>query len=395
MQWEVLTAKNGMPTLQLNNVLLYSRYRPQEDALRWVEAEFDESKTSYLLIGLGLGYHAEHLAKIADGKQVFVYCFEQQEFDLYRQYNLISSGFEIVHDLQGTLMDENVQILIPNQLLKAIGIEHPIFSYLEVIKINQVTYKKFSGLMEHNFKENLYFWTKKTSYPDYTKKVACLVASGPSLNTTIHWLKKVQEQVEIFAVGSSLKLLLANEIIPAAVIISDAKDSIIQQLDGANYNGSLYFLSTANEKAVKKHSGPAYLLLQQGYPPAQLVAQKYELPLLETGGSVSTITLSLLDYLGFEKIILFGQDLGFHGNETHAKHSTSGRIIQHDLNLRIALANDSSKIYTTPNLQTYARWIEHKVGRMSAQIYTTSVRGIYIPKVPYIDENQLLQYIQS
>lgn len=393
MKWTIIAAKNGEPTLCLNELSLYSRYRPREDAWRWIEAEFDAKSTSYLLIGLGLGYHAEKLAQLAKGKRVLVYCFEQQEYEIYKQVYSSSTNFEIVHDLEGMSFDNGVQILIPNQILKAIGLEHPLFAYLEVIKINQVTYKKSANIMAHNFQRNLQAWSKQTIYPIYTKKIACLVASGPSLNTTIHWLKKVKEDVDIFVVGSALKILLAHEIIPAAVIISDAKDNIISQLAETNYDGALYYLSTANEKAVEVHLGPKYLLLQQGYLPAQEVSQKYNLPLLETGGSVSTVALSLLDYLEFESVILFGQDLGFSGAETHAKSSTSGRVIHQDRNLRTVQANDGSFIFTTPNLQTYAMWIESKVNRMNTKLYTTSEQGIYITKVPYLNEQQFLSFM--
>ena len=38
---------------------------------------------------------------------------------------------------------------------------------------------------------------------------------------------------------------------------------------------------------------------------------------LKTGGSVATDAFSLAEYLGFEKIILIGQDLAYTGGKTH------------------------------------------------------------------------------
>ncbi|WP_107840211.1 6-hydroxymethylpterin diphosphokinase MptE-like protein [Metasolibacillus meyeri] len=395
MKWTTVMAKNGEHSLQLNDVSLYSRYRPREDAWRWIDAEFDDASTSYLLIGLGLGYHAERLVQLADGRKVLVYCFEQQEQELCQQYNINACNFEVVTDLKDRQLDEHIQVLIPNQILQAIGQNHPLFAYLEVIKINQVTYKKSAEMMQQNFRANIQGWSKRTHYPTYKKKIACLVASGPSLNTTVQWLKNIEEQVEIFVVGSALKMLLAYNIVPSATIISDAKKNILQQFTGVNYNGDLFYLSTANTATVSAHQGDRYLMLQQGYTPAEQLAHEYNMPMLETGGSVSTIALSLLDYLGFEKIILFGLDLGFEGDRTHAGQSTSGRTVQKDTNIRIVKANDGSKIQSTPNLQSYAKWIEAKGQRMTAHLYTTSAKGTYISQIECLIEQELLRIVQK
>lgn len=379
MHWEVLMAKNGEQTLRLNDVLLYSRYRPREDAWKWIDAEFDATKSCYLLIGLGLGYHAERLIELAGEKQVDVYYFEQKELELTPIKQAVSDISHI--DFQ------DCQILIPNVWIKALA-NHPILPFLEDIKINQITFKKSATLMKQNFDANITNYNVQP-YPTYTKKNACLVASGPSLNETIHWLKVIEHSVDIFVVGSALKMLLNHDITPSATIISDSKPNIMSQLDGGNYNGDLYFLSTANAQTVNKHQGTAFILCQQGYIDAELLAEKYKLPLIETGGSVSTTAISLLELLDYEKIILFGQDMGFSGEQTHATGSTSGRTVTNDLNIRQVNANDGSEIWTTPNLQVYARWIEQKVKRMQAKLYTTSKNGVAIQGVPFITKQQL------
>lgn len=386
MVWEVSTAKNGEATLSLNGVQLYSRYRPREDARKWVESEFDATQSAYLLIGLGLGYHAERLIELAEGKPVYVYYFEEQEYTF-------SPIPEAVSDIS-QLDLSNIQILIPNSLMKAIGQHHPLLPYLEDIKINQTTYKKFASLMEENFKENKQLNDFEKCYPEKNKPIACLVASGPSLNKTIFALKDIQQDVDIYAVGSSLKMLLAHGINPRAVIISDPKNNIVHQLQGTNYKGDLYYLSTANYKAVKVHKGERYLLLQVGYQMAEELANQRNLPTMETGGSVSTVAISLLDYMNYEKIILFGQDLGFSQNKTHASGSTSGRTFSRDLNFKEVKANDGSFIYTTPNLQTYARWIEKKANRMKSKLYTTAKQGLSLPSVQFVLPSDLKKLLK-
>lgn len=396
MNWEVATARNGEATLTLNNYAVYSKYRPREDAWKWIDSEFEESMEQYFLIGLGLGYHAERLVQLAKGKRVVVYFFEKIEYELFLNNNESEDlQIEIIHDLKDFILNDKTQVLISGSWIRAIGQDHPLFTYLEDIKINQVTYKKSADLMENNFKSNMRIASEIQNYPKYQKKIACIVASGPSLNKTVSWLKEILDKVEIFAVGSALKILLLNGITPTAAIISDAKDDIIKQIEGSGYLGTLYFLSTANAKTVIKHEGDSYIIFQQGYPLAEVAAEKHKMPLFETGGSVSTVAISLLEYLNFEEIILFGQDLSFVCNQTHAKGSTSGRAVSDDLNIREVLANDGSLVYTTPNLQVYTRWIENKAKRMSKKLYTTSEQGVFIPKVPYINQKELNSIVDS
>lgn len=399
MNWEVATARNGEATLTLNNYAIYSKYRPREDAWKWIDSEYEESMEQYFLIGLGLGYHAERLAQLAKGKRVIVYFFEKLEYELFLKNNESDElllKIDIVHDLEDIILNKKTQVLIYGSWIKAIGQNHPLFIFLEDIKINQVTYKKSAVLMESNFNNNMQIASQKMlNYPEYKKKIACLVASGPTLNTTVSWLKEIQDKVEIFTVGSALKLLLLNGITPTAAIISDAKPNIVKQIQGSDYLGTLYYLSTANTETILKHSGDSYILFQQGYPLAEKVAKKFNMPLLETGGSVSTVAISLLEYFDFEEIILFGQDLGFVGKHTHAENSTSGRATSDDLNIREVLANDGSFIHTTPNLQVYTRWIENKAKRMSKKLYTTSEQGVFISKVPFINKKELNSIVDT
>ncbi|MED3875758.1 motility associated factor glycosyltransferase family protein [Lysinibacillus capsici] len=399
MNWEVATARNGEATLTLNNYAIYSKYRPREDAWKWIDSEYEESMEQYFLIGLGLGYHAERLAQLAKGKRVIVYFFEKLEYELFLKNNESDElllKIDIVHDLEDIILNKKTQVLIYGSWIKAIGQNHPLFIFLEDIKINQVTYKKSAELMESNFNNNMQIASQKMlNYPEYKKKIACLVASGPTLNTTVSWLKEIQDKVEIFTVGSALKLLLLNGITPTAAIISDAKPNIVKQIQGSDYLGTLYYLSTANTETILKHSGDSYILFQQGYPLAEKAAKKFNMPLLETGGSVSTVAISLLEYFDFEEIILFGQDLGFVGKHTHAENSTSGRATSDDLNIREVLANDGSFIHTTPNLQVYTRWIENKAKRMSKKLYTTSEQGVFISKVPFINKKELNSIVDT
>ncbi|UED80924.1 DUF115 domain-containing protein [Lysinibacillus sp. CD3-6] len=398
MQWQVVQAKNEEHTLQLNGVFIYSKYRPKEDALRWINAEFNSVAKSYVLIGLGLGYHLKALVSQSKNKPVTVYYFDKQEYELFLAHNTDlwweQENIHIVHEFSQTELHDNVQILLPNVWIKGIGQSHPLFSILEMIKINQLSFKRDSSKMEENF----YCNTILDDDIIQVKKqriIGCIVAAGPSLDETIRWLKKYQHQVDIYVVGAALKKLLKNGIIPKGAILSDANDETILQFQDLNFDGELYYLCTANYKSVKLHGSKRYILFQQGYKLAEREAEKRNAPLIETGGSVGTTTFSLLEYLGYETVVLFGQDLGFSGNHTHATDSTSGRNASNSTFLRNIKANDGSDIHTTAMFQVFWYWYNQKMEKTKVKVFNTAIKGAKIKNVPLISEEEFVQLIKK
>ncbi|MGE7999190.1 motility associated factor glycosyltransferase family protein [Lysinibacillus sp. NPDC093190] len=398
MKWSLEKAKNGESTLQLNGVTIYSKYRPIDDAKRWINAECDTKSEEYFMIGLGLGYHLKALVESTQGKRITVYYFEQQELELFLLKNSNETWWQqenikIVHDLNNSSIHADMQILIPNVWLQAIGENHPLFNILDIIKNNQIAYKKDAKLMANNFNENIKLGDD-CHYPKPTKKVACLVAAGPSLDETIHWLKDKQKYVDIYVVGAVLKKLLDQNIEPTATIISDANNVIENQLYNSNFTGDLFYLSTANNKAVSTYNGKRYILFQQGYRLAEEVAREKQCLLIETGGSVGTTTFSLLELIGYQSIILFGQDLGFTGKQSHATSATSIEL-KYTKEVRTVLANDGCRINTTSNLYAFLHWYNEKMNCTNIKVYNTAKMGAKINNVPLVNHEEFIDIVKK
>lgn len=398
MNWSLMKAKNGELTLQLNGVAIYSKYRPIDDAKRWIAAECVTNSEEYFMVGLGLGYHLKALVESTKGKRITVYYFEHQELELFLSHNSNATWWQqehiqIVHDLKNVSIHADMQMLIPSVWLQAISEKHPLFNILDIIKNNQITYKKDAQLMLFNFNENMKL-CDNYHYPKPNRKVACLVAAGPSLDETIHWLKVQQKNVDIFVVGAVLEKLIAQEIVPTATVISDANDSIAKQLCNVEFTGDLYYLSTANNKAVRAHYGERYILLQQGYRLAEAVARDKNCSLIGTGGSVGTTTFSLLELLGYQVIVLFGQDLGFVGNQSHATFAAS-RKVKNTKRERTVLANNGCEINTTSNLYAFLHWYNEKMKSAKVKVYNTAKAGAKINNVPLINEDLFNKIIEK
>lgn len=400
MNYLIKSAKNGELTLSLNNVYIYSKYNPVKDASKFIEKEYDYNSKGYILVGLGLGYHLEALLELEFKKKIIVIPLDKGDISLFKKYApnpsiVTNNNVKIIKSeiTQKELM--NYKIIIPNPWLKAIECKHPLFTFLEDIKIRQISHKSYGNQMELNFNENIKNKDISVKHENdkYKGHIACLVASGPSLDKSLKQLEAIRKDSYILCVGSALRILLANNIEPNAVIITDCQESVIDQIKNINFKGKLYYLSTANHNVVKLHNGKREIIFQKGFMRAERIANQMGEPTLETGGSVATTGVSLLDYLGFKTVILFGQDLGFKQSRTHAINSTSGKPVLDVKLYRKIIANNDEYINTTSNLHTYLRWFEYKSKNTSLKMFNTALEGAKIEGIPYVKPEELMRLV--
>ena len=400
MIFDVQLAKNGEYTLSVNNINIYSMYNPRKDAEKFIIQAYNRDAEGYVLIGLGLGYHLEQLIKMNKKKKIFVLAFDKQEIEVFnkfssRKHSIVADNVELI--IEGNLRGQflNFQMLIPFAVMKAIGYDHHLYPYLEDIKIRQMSNNTFGSIMKENFKGNID--NNDTSinslYKQYIGKSAFLISAGPSLDSSMNIIEEIQEKVFVLCVGSALKVLLENNIYPDAVIITDPSPLVMKQISDADYDGMLFYLATANHEMTLTHVGERFIIFQEGYSLSEEFSKTHSIPLLETGGSVATTAFSLLEYMGFEKIFLFGQDLGFIGTNTHAMNSTSNVKIQETTIFRKVIANSGEYINTRADLDSFRRWFEKKASKTSMKLYNTALSGAKIEGIPYINENEILHIL--
>ncbi|KQL36753.1 motility associated factor glycosyltransferase family protein [Psychrobacillus sp. FJAT-21963] len=397
MKFEVKIAKNGEYTLSLNNINIYSTYNPRQDAKKFILQEYDENAEGYFLIGLGLGYHLEQLVTLNSKKKIEVLILDEKEIDFFYQFSsnaqiISAENVQLIKDWKVKSHLLNYQLFIPLPIMKALGHEHSLYHYLEDIKINQMSHKRFESLLEENFRYNIMngdssinIWHEK-----FQGESAFLVSAGPSLEDTLITLEKVQKQGFVLCVGSALNVLLAKNIIPNAIIITDPSPLVVKQISESNYKGILFYLATANYEMTLRHTGNRFIMFQKGYFLSEEFAKNNVLTVLETGGSVATTALSLLEYMGFKSVYLFGQDFGFKGTNTHAVNSTSNNSFRDTTKFRKVIANSGEYLSTRADLNSFRRWFERKVSKTNLEIFNTAWKGARIEGVPYIDNEELL-----
>lgn len=214
---------------------------------------------------------------------------------------------------------------------------------------------------------------------------AILVAAGPSLNDNIKDLKKAKNKAFILAVDTAMKPLLKAGIIPDAFITIDAKKPMnLVEIDAAK-DIPIIAPITANYDILKEQRGKkifyfdGYMLSQSAY----MIVGKF-LPDVSTGGSVACSGFSLLYKMGFDQIILVGQDLAYTNNKSHAD-GTFQDVMPHEETegmIRVK-GNYEETVPTIANLKMYLDWFKMyiegaKKHRNTLRVINATAGGAYI-----------------
>lgn len=212
-------------------------------------------------------------------------------------------------------------------------------------------------------------------------KRAYLIAGGPSLDPVMKELADRPKDSVIICVGTSAAKLMKNDIVPDVVIITDMSDNMYRQIHGKldEKRTKLFYMSTANFKAVADFNGDKYLICQKGMPEAEKYADEHGYTLFETGGSVSTTSLDICIRFGCAEIVCMGLDLAFTGNQTHASGTLDeGHLSDSAFMTYTVKGVRGDQLQTSENLHAYHVWIERRIEGVKGVKLINISNGAYI-----------------
>ena len=430
-------SRAGLVTCRLadqqgRSVYLHSRYDPAREAARWADGaealagQQREERSGavamcYFVDGFGLGYHVqalfdrlagdafivvsepnvplirtalEHIdysEMIGSGRVIFITRADRQEIftQLGRHSKEMMMGVVFTRGLHGTdsehhstvhrLVSEYASYLRSHTIsLLANGI-----ATCKNVLFNLPTYVATPGV-----------GTLKGRFAGYP---AVVVSAGPSLRKNIEQLKRIQDQVVVIAVQTTLKPLLEYGIKPDFVTSLDYHEvsrRFIEQLD-ARTDVHLIAEPKVNWQVVDcyRGRGPISLL---GNEFARLVLGvtddgHVELP---PGATVAHLAFYLGEYIGADPIIFVGQDLAFSDNIYYspgtALHSVWEpeinrfctiemkeweRIARHRRILRKVPDIHGGQIYTDEQMFTYMQQFEKDFADCSVRVIDATEGG--------------------
>lgn len=188
---------------------------------------------------------------------------------------------------------------------------------------NLATRMFFNHVVAENFYNNVKYI--KTGYKAGqldgilpTDVPAIVVSAGPSLEKNINELKKAVGKSFIIAVDTAVKPLLKAGIRPDMFAMLDGVKPIKLVENEEARDIPLITYVTGAKAIVDYHKGQKFFV-DEGYEYIYEMFRmnRKSIQMLPAGGSVATLAFSLVCHLGFETIVLVGQDLAYTGNKTH------------------------------------------------------------------------------
>ncbi len=251
-------------------------------------------------------------------------------------------------------------------------------------RIDEITnnmYKLFDDIIHQYSVQQLSGCVKLLGWEDIP---AILVAAGPSLDENIAPLREFKKRGFVLAVDTALNTLLENDIIPDLTISVDSRKPM-ELFKHPKFKSIPIVLSQqSNEKLLSKNQAMHfYEIDEESYLNKILIQETGKAGIqLPTGGSVANNALSLLVLMGFQTIILVGQDLAYPNMQEHTQNAYEGKANRIQLEEEDYILVDDvngDKVYTRANMNIYRKWIEYYIaGYKEIKVINTSNQGAYI-----------------
>ena len=232
---------------------LHSSYDPEEEAKRAMDKVTTENSNNFFVVGFGLGYHIlELVQRTGPGSRIIIVEKNPEVF-----FHALSNV-----DMVSVLKHPGVSIMIkpePNRLLesmesdkisftlngycpviiKSLVSDEPFFyrmidqSLQKIIRETRLDLKTKATLSKKFYSNFFDNWSNYLQSPGiiplkgvFNNIPAFIIAAGPSLDKNMGLLHSVKGKAVLISVGTALKPLLNNGVVPQFVVAIDSEELI-------------------------------------------------------------------------------------------------------------------------------------------------------------------------
>lgn len=332
---------------------LNSAYRPMEEATRWAE-QFDmkHERAVFMMYGFGNGYFTRALLhRMIKMQSMIIYEPSKEMFAHTLQHFDITDMIEnkqvilIIEDMNDEILKSIIFTTV--DIYNFFGVEqcmHPSYDkiygescikyYKEVkqaltsVQVN-INTEVLHGLKSNeNIIKNISYYNNSITLKQMKSKIpkdvpAIVVAAGPSLAENLEWLKKSKGRAVIFAVDRVIDYLLDEGIEPDFLVTIDPIKDVRYFSQRDNLTIPLICYTNSNNDTVSKHKGRKIFCNINSFVTELYHVVDKEPQRLESSGSVAIVAYTACVELGFQRVILVGQDLAFQGEISHVGGKTS------------------------------------------------------------------------
>lgn len=354
--------KNSQKTIKIKkedkDYYLHSRYNPLREAeaiINKLEEKEKIDENSYVIFyGLGLGYHIEVFTKRYPHTSFSLY---EPSVNVFQHFldNISLKRLQLnnIETLQCEFAPNSPDIFLStilNKIDKKIVImDLPVYEnvfkqqhndffskfnkYVKATRGNLYTDYTFQKRWIINSMKNL---KNVLSTPnivsekrgEFKGKTAIIAAAGPSLDDEIENLRHIKDNglAYIFSVGSAINTLIYNNIYPHAVCTIDPgafNQNVFKTIkEKGIFEIPMIFGSSVGYETLDNYPGNKYHMITSKDSIALYYLRNDDgnpINIILDAPTVAAATLQLLYILGFDKIILVGQNLGYLGNKGYSE----------------------------------------------------------------------------
>ena len=381
----------GRYTLVSSDTYFHSNVSPVAEAKIIAKSWYRPDLPKAFVFGIGLGYHVLELQKLDPYQKIFVFEPEKDVLSAYEKYGVkaeidASGRVEVVFDPDGKKFSElssknpDIPLFIHYPTLTAMKNE-TLKGFLKKYNATFVSIANQNELLTASFRENSVLpFRGFCDFPvEPAGKRAFIISAGPSLDGNFLDFKNKSANDVLFATAPTLRKLYGAGILPECVVICDAKPELTGLHKGAEEAACpLVFSSTACAGFVKEHKGERFILCQEGFEPAEKLAEKNGWETFKSAGSVAIVALRAALMKGFKEIVFAGQDLCYLGDKMHAE-GTSQHLSADNETRKKAKDIFGREVTVPANLEIFKLEIE-KIIRENKDVkfYNATEGGLHI-----------------
>jgi hypothetical protein len=397
-------------------IFMYSKRNPRKSAKIEIDRNFDKNYSLNIIIGNGIGYHAEYLYTKNKGKGYYLIVEPNGKiheelnkkfnfFEKYKErgnityfygnlasnkeklYNYLISKIYFFHDFKIYINDFYKHIFL-DEIKKYVSFMKETVS-LSLIQRGNSPDDSILGYYNsirniYNFK-NIVNIQKLKKY--YKNKPAIIVSAGPSLDKNIKYLKDNQDNFIIISQDATYKKCFLNGITPD-FIMSIERDYITYEKFFLNqiekYNISKTILVGASviwPKIGFDFKGPKAFIMKETIPFEKMLSEKMnnEIISFNTQRNVGGMGLNFAKFLGCNPIILIGQDFCY--SPEGFSHSTGVEVRKNVKNKEgmIQLKDIyNNNVLTTKTLYEFKIEMEKSIENIKEKVINCTEGGLNI-----------------
>ncbi len=351
---EIVAAKNSQKIpVFVSGKAAHSKYDPERESKNF-GAESDGAKFA-IILGIAGGYHIKSF--LARNRECKILCLEKSRGDYDFLENEIPCVKEIARQKNfRAAFPENVQEEIFKNYFPAVHgdlriltmrawadedkifyekISEEIESALKKIAADFSVQSHFGALWQRNIfcnlktlqkmQDNFLHKNEILAAKIDTKKIAAIIAAGPSLDESAKKIKDAREKYFVIATDTSFKALMRSGVVPDAAVSIDAQTLSANHFVGEKSRDTIFVLSLDSDPSIANALfafSANILFCASHHPLASFAAQFCEtpFPLLESGSG--TVTIAAADFAkkcGFSQIEVFGADFAYSCGKPYAR----------------------------------------------------------------------------